>query len=186
MTSIYIYRVYNVWLYDIYIGVLHYKIIICWLRQLWIRNYIQSLDYTYLCPWGNHEKKSGALKFGPYRLKGAGSHQHQAKSSVTQTYTVDLERADCFGRINFRVVDTKPNPGETPIFRSNLVPSVADSFRKCIGTNLQPWTWNLVKREKIHEWSWKGHDGSECFPALWHDFAIILQFESWEVQLWRS
>ena len=54
------------------------------------------------------------------------------------------------------------------------------------GTNLQPWTWNLIKREKIHEWSWKGHDGSECFPALWHDFAIILQFESWEVQLLRS
>ena len=153
MTSIY--RVYNVWLYDIFIGVLHYKVIICWLRQLWIRNYIQSLDYTYLCPWGNHEKRSGALKFGPYRLKGTGSHQHQAKSSVTQTYTVDLERADCFGRINFRVVDTKPNPGETPIFRSSLVPSVADSFRKCIGDksatlNLKPhqtWknTWMVLK-----------------------------------------
>ena len=50
----------------------------------------------------------------------------------------------------------------------------------------QPWTWNLIKREKIHERHWKGHDRSESFPALWHDFAIILQFESWEVQLLRS
>ena len=67
--------------------------------------------YKYLCPWGNHEKRSGALKFGPCRLKGTGSdHQHQAKSSETQTYTVDLERADCFGRTNSRVVDTEPNP----------------------------------------------------------------------------
>ena len=35
----------------------------------------------------------------------------------------------------------------SPIFRSSLVPSVADCFRKSIGENLQPWDWMFFSRE---------------------------------------
>ena len=69
-----------------------------------------------------------------------------------------------------RVVDLArfikpPNPGESPIFRSSLVPSVADCFRKMFfGDNfLQPCSWD----------GWIFHPNSSSYPRFWINLKLI-------------
>ena len=70
-----------------------------------------------------------------------------------------------------RVVDLALNQSQTlvsPIFRSSLVPSVADNFRKClVGTNLQPCLGVIHPRTLAEQKSWKSNKVT-CHTPISH------------------
>ena len=90
-----------------------------------------------------HSKEKGSLTtIAAFHLKFFGQH-------------ILSNQAPC------RVVDLALNQSQTlvsPIFKSSLVPSVADNFRKClVGTNLQPCLGVIHPRTLAEQKSWKSN-----------------------------